>query len=77
MAAMLRGVTLLIVIYGDMLKDDAFAKCLGSVSAREVVRQAKDRRTGVTGYADTMLRLYNKKTKPALSLLKLYSYENT
>ena len=74
-ANMLRGAALLLAKFGNSLRDDLFAERVGSVSAREIMRTAKERRAGSIGYAETMLLLYNKKTKSALSIARLYSKE--
>jgi hypothetical protein len=72
-ASMLRGVFSIISAFGDSLRDDMFAERIGSVSAREIARTAKERRAGSIGYAETMLLIYNKKTKSTLSMTRLYS----
>ncbi|GHV41008.1 hypothetical protein FACS189490_07110 [Clostridia bacterium] len=72
---MLNGVARLIIAYEDDLKDDFFRDRVGSLSAREIARNAKERRAGSLGYAETMLLAYNKKTKFGLSSERLYSKE--
>jgi hypothetical protein len=72
-ANMLRGVALLIATYGDSLHDDLFAERIGSTSAREITRTARDRRAGSIGFAEAMLLLYNKKTRSTLSMNRLHS----
>ena len=74
-ANMLRGVSLIVATFGDSLRDDLFAERIGSISAREISRTAKERRAGSVGYAETMLLLYNKKTKSTLSMTRLHSPE--
>jgi len=71
-ANMIRGIAYLVVVFGDSLRDEAFAERVGSISAREIVRTAKDRRAGSLGYAEALLNVYNKKTKAGLSMQKLY-----
>ena len=71
--SMLRGVALLVATFGDSLRDDLFADRVGAVSAREVSRTAKERRAGSIGYAETMLLIYNKKTKSTLSMTRLHN----
>ena len=71
-ANMIRGIAHLIVVFGDSLRDEAFAERVGVISAREIVRTAKDRRAGSLGYAEALLNVYNKKTKAGLSMQKLY-----
>lgn len=72
-SSMLRGVALLVATFGDSLRDDLFAERIGAVSAREITRTAKERRAGSIGYAETMLLMYNKKTKSTLSMTRLHS----
>ena len=74
-ANMLRGVALIVATFGDSLRDDLFAERIGSFSAREITRTAKERRAGSIGYAETMLLLYNKKTKSTLSMTRLHNSE--
>ena len=71
-SCMLRGVALIIATFGDSLQDDLFADRIGSVSAREVARTARDRRGGSLGYAEAMLLIYNKKAKSKLSMFLLH-----
>ena len=70
---MIRGVSLIVATFGDSLRDDLFAERIGAVSAREITRTAKERRAGSIGYAETMLLLYNKKTKSTLSMTRLHA----
>ena len=72
-SSMLRGVALLIITFEDSLKDDVFAERVGTISAREIARTAKERRAGSIGYAETMLLMYNKKTKSTLSMTRLHA----
>jgi hypothetical protein len=71
--SMIRGVALIVATFSDSLRDDLFAERVGSVSAREIARTAKERRAGSLGFAETMLLLYNKKTKSTLSITRLHS----
>ena len=75
-ANMIRGIAHLVVVFGDSLRDDIFAERVGTVSAREVTRTAKDRRAGSLGYAEALLIVYNKKSKAGLSMQKLYKSRN-
>jgi hypothetical protein len=72
-SSMLRGVALLVATFSDSLRDDLFAERIGSVSAREIARTAKERGGGAVGYAETMLLFYNKKTKSTLSMTRLHN----
>ena len=75
-ANMLRGVSLIVATFGDTLRDDLFAERIGSISAREITRTAKERHAGSLGFAETMLLLYNKKTRSTLSMTRLHRPEN-
>ena len=74
-ANMIRGVSLIVSTFGDSLRDDLFAERVGSISAREITRTAKERRAGSVGFAETILLMYNKKTKSTLSMTRLYGSE--
>lgn len=63
---MLRGVCRMIIAYGDAMRDDLFKEKVGRYSAKEISRQAKDRRAGSLGYAEAMLMAYNWKMKNKL-----------
>ena len=71
-ANMLRGVARLVVSFGDLMKDDVFCDRLGKVSAREITRNAKEKREGSLGFAETILLIYNKKTNGGLHRTMLY-----
>ena len=75
-ANMIRGIAHLVIVFGDSLRDDIFAERVGTVSAREIARTAKDRRAGSLGYAEALLIVYNKKSKAGLSMQKLYKSRN-
>ncbi len=68
----LSGIARMIYVYGDSLDEDAFKERVGKLSAKNIVRTAKDRRPGVLGYAEAMVMAYNAKTKFGLSMKKLY-----
>jgi len=70
---MLKGIALLVNAYGDELRNDVFKDKLGGISAKEIIRLAKERRMGSMGYAEAMLAEYNKKMKYGLSWIKLHS----
>ena len=71
-ANMLNGIALLVVAFGDVLKDDIFKEKVGAFSAKEIGRTAKERKAGSNGYAESMLIAYNKKMKAPLHWSKLY-----
>lgn len=70
---MLRGVCRLVVAFGDEMRDDLFKEKVGRYSAKELARQAKDRRAGSLGFAEAMLLAYNYKMKHRLRWGKLYN----
>ena len=72
-SGMLKGIEKLIDVYGDSLNDDIFKEKLGSVSAKEISRTAKERKSGTMGYAETMVTVYNRKMKAGLKWGKLYN----
>lgn len=69
---MLKGIARLIVVFGDVLKDDIFKEKVGKFSSREIGRTAKERKAGSLGYAEAILIAYNKKLKYPLKWSKLY-----
>lgn len=71
-ANMLKGIARLIVAFGETMKDDVFKEKVGALSAREISRLAKERRSGSLGYAESMLLAYNKKMKAGLQWSKMY-----
>ena len=71
---MLRGIARLIVTYGDDLRDDRFIERIGSFSAKEISRTAKERKAGSLGYSEALLIAYNRRTKNgALKWNRLYA----
>ena len=62
-ANMLNAVAKLVVVYGDALNDEVFKDKVGAVSLKQLIRVAKDRRNGSSGYAEAMLLEYNGKKK--------------
>lgn len=71
-AGMLKGIAKLIVSFGDEIRDDVFKDKVGANTAREICRLAKERRAGVTGYAEAMLIAYNYKFRKGLDWANLY-----
>jgi len=72
-ANMLKGIALLIVAFGNTLKDDSFKEKVGNFSVKDISRTAKERKAGSLGYAEAMLIAYNKKMKTPLHWSKLYA----
>ncbi|MDO4650199.1 MAG: hypothetical protein Q4B26_16290 [Eubacteriales bacterium] len=72
----LKSISILLYVYGEELNDEVFKEKLGSISIKEILRNAKERRSGVVGYAEAMLAYYSKGTRGGrnwLSPEKLYS----
>ncbi|MGI6452490.1 MAG: DUF6551 family protein [Syntrophomonadaceae bacterium] len=74
---MLKGIALLIVAYGNAIKDDVFKEKVGKFSSREIGRIAKDRKAGSLGYTEAILLAYNKKMKNPLEWSNLYTTKST
>ena len=72
-ANMLRGVSRLVVAFGDSMKDDIFKEKIGQDTARSIGRYAKERNAGTIGYAEVMLESYNKQMKTPLQRAKLHA----
>ena len=72
-SGILKGIAILIVTFGDNIKDDVFKEKVGAYSSREISRLAKERKAGSMGFAEAMMIAYNRKTKKGLSWAKLYS----
>lgn len=70
---MLKGIARLVVAFGDNLRDDLFKDKVGSYSARDITRTAKERASGSLGYAEALLLAYNKKMRTPLRWSNLYS----
>ncbi len=67
---------IVIIAYGDKLKDDVFKEKLGSISIKELTRTTKERRAGSLGFSEAMLLAYNKRNKSPLYWNTLYSGTN-
>lgn len=65
-SSMLNGVARIVDAYQDKLRDNVFAQKLGMVSPKEIIRNARDRRSGSLGFAEVMVQYYNKKCKYGL-----------
>ncbi len=72
-SGILKGIAILIVTFGDNIKDDVFKEKVGTYSSREISRLAKERKAGSMGFAEAMMIAYNRKAKKGLSWAKLYS----
>ena len=74
-ANMLNGTARLAYAYDEQLKEDVFKEKLSKVSAKDVSRTAKERRSGSLGYAEALLVFYNKNRKYPLSYERLYTHK--
>ena len=64
-ANILNAVAKLIVTYKEELDDEIFKDRLGSISIRQLIREAKDFHAGSLGFAEAMVIEYNGKKKNA------------
>ena len=69
---MLMGIARVLDAYGDSIKEDVFKDHVGNVSVKYIIRTAKERRPGSSGFAEAILLAYNGKNKKRLSLRALY-----
>ena len=79
-ANIFNALTKLVVTFGGSLNDEIFKERVGNVSVKQLVRMAKERRSGSMGVAEAMLIEYNGKRKnPAgrLPINKLYAKDAT
>lgn len=75
-ALMMSATAKLIVTYQDALDEEVFKERLGEISVKQLVRMAKERRSGSMGVAEAMVITYNGKKKIdayKLPLAKLYA----
>lgn len=72
-SGMLTGVARVVDAYHDRLKDAVFAQKLGTISPKEIIRNARERRSGSLGFAEVMVQYYNKKCKFGLPYEALLS----
>lgn len=72
-ASVLKGISRLIKIYGEDMKDEVFIDRLGDISIKEIIRTAKERKGGAVGYAEAMLLAYNnQRLNTPLPIQRLY-----
>lgn len=62
-ANMLNAVAKLVVTYREQLDEDEFKEKLGSISVKQIGRQARERRGGSIGFAEVLVIAYNGKKK--------------
>lgn len=72
-ANMLNGLARLLYCYGDAIKDAVFVERLSRISVKEIARDAKLKREGSLGYAEELLKRYNKNTRYRLSETLLFA----
>lgn len=70
---MLKAIARLITAFGDDLKDEQFYERVGSHSAKEIIRNAKERHNGTIGYAEVMIQMYNFRLRYPLRTELLYA----
>ena len=71
-AGMLKGTAIVLFAFGTEIRDEVFIDRLSSVSEKEVIRTARERRSGAMGYAEAILVIYNRKLHNPLPIEKLY-----
>ena len=72
-ASVLKGISRLIKVFGDEINDEIFMEKLGNVSAKEIIRTAKERKGGAVGFAEAILLVYNnQKMNTPLPIQRLY-----
>ena len=71
---MLNGIARIVAVYDDKLKDDRFKEKLSRVSLKELVRSAKERRSGSLGFSEAILVEYNRKSHNPLPMQGLFSH---
>ena len=69
----LTGVASLLYAFNDKINDELFKERCGKDSIKEICREAKSRRSGSMGYAETLLNLYNRKSQNRLYVDTLHS----
>lgn len=64
-AKVLNAIAKLITVYGENLNDETFKEKLGAISIKQLIRNAKERRSGMLGVAEVMVLEYNGRKKSA------------
>lgn len=78
-ANIFNAVTKMVLVYGETLDDEEFKERVGNLSVKQLTRNAKDRRPGSMGFAETMVIEYNGKKKnphTRLAVSKLYAKDS-
>ncbi len=71
-AGMLKGTAKLLAVLGTEINDSIFIERLGTVSERQVIRSAHERRGGQMGFAEAMLLVYNRTNRQTPFVDALY-----
>jgi len=73
-ANILNAMARVVVTYGSHLDEEVFKEKLGVLSVKQLIRNAKDRRSGSMGVAEVMVLTYNGKRRTgSLPIRSLYS----
>lgn len=72
-ASILKGIAKVLYTFDLEINDDVFVDKLGVVSVKEIIRNARDRKGGMMGYAEAILLTYNKKMHYGIALERLYA----
>ncbi len=76
-ASMLKGIAIVLATFGTEIRDEVFIDRLSYISEKEVIRTARERRSGPMGFAEAVLVIYNRKLHNPLPLEKLYQKKKT
>lgn len=71
-ATVLKGLAKVLAVYDADIKDEVLKEKLSMVSVKEVIRCARERNGGTTGFAEALLMVYNKKMQRPLPMDKLH-----
>ena len=69
---MLMGIARLLVAFGDAIQEDSFVENVGKESVKSIIRTARERRGGSSGFAEALLILYNGRKKQKLDVRAIY-----
>ena len=69
---MLKGIAIVLSVFGTEIRDEVFVDRLSYISEKEVIRTARERRGGAMGFAEAVLVIYNRKLHNPLPIDKLY-----
>lgn len=62
----LKGIAKIIAAYNEEILDDYFIEKFSRISVKDIIRSAKERGGGMSGYAEAIFTIYNKKLRNSL-----------